>query len=167
VQVTFDALPNVTLKGTVTNVAPNATTVQNVVTYQVLVSIDPGTAPVKAGMSATAIIQTQVITGALLVPSRAIQTRGANQVIQVMLAQSGSTAKPTTIQIATGASANGQTVITSVLAPAGLTLNPGEQVVVPGATSTTTGTTTGGGRGGAGGGAGGSIPFLSGGGRGN
>ena len=82
-------------------------------------------------------------------PSRAIQSRGANQIIQVALAQSGSAAQPTTIQIATGASANGKTVITSVLAPAGLTLNPGDQVVVPSATRTsTTSTTTGGGAGG-------------------
>jgi len=168
VQVSFDALPNITLKGTVTNVAPNSTTVQNVVTYQVLVSIDPGKSPVKAGMSATAIIQTQVITGALLVPSRAIQTRGANQIIQVDLAQSGSAAQPTSIQIATGANANGQTVITKVLAPAGLTLNPGDQVVVPSVARTSTTTTGGGFGGGAGGrgGAGSGIPFL-GGGRGN
>jgi HlyD family secretion protein len=167
VQVSFDALPNVTLKGAVTNVAPNSTTVQNVVTYQVLVSIDPGKSPVKAGMSATAIIQTQTISGALLVPSRAIQTRGANQIIQVDLAQSGSAAQPTSIQIATGASANGQTVITKVLAPAGLTLNPGDQVVVPSVarTSTTTGGGFGGGAGGRGS-AGSGVPFL-GGGRGN
>ncbi len=65
----------------------------------------------------------------------------------------------------TGANANGQTVITKVLAPAGLTLNPGDQVVVPSATRTST-TTTGGGFGGGRGGAGSGIPLL-GGGRGN
>jgi hypothetical protein len=54
-----------------------------------------------------------------------------------------------------------------VLAPAGLTLNPGDQVVVPSVarTSTTTGGGFGGGAGGRGG-AGSGIPFV-GGGRGN
>lgn len=161
VQVTFDALPNITLKGKITNVSPAATTVQNVVTYQVLVSIDPGNTPVKAGMSATAVIQTQTISNALLVPSRAIQTRGSSQVIQMAPVQGGN-AQPTTVRITTGASANGQTVITGVVAPAGLALNAGDQVVVPSAARASTGTNTGAGAG-PGRGTPGGIPFIGGG----
>ena len=76
VTLTFDALPDAKITGTVATVAPVATTEQNVVTYAVQVAFDPGTTAVKVGMSATADIQVEQVTGALLVPSRAIQTSG-------------------------------------------------------------------------------------------
>src|SRR6185436_3735586 len=81
VALTFDALPNVTLTGKVATIAPAATVNQNVVTYPVQVEFDPGKTPVKVGMSATADIQLQQISGAILVPSRAVQTAGNTKTI--------------------------------------------------------------------------------------
>src|SRR5262249_12482042 len=51
VTLSFDALSNTTIQGTVATIAPSATVQQNVVTYPVQVEFDPGTTPVKVGMS--------------------------------------------------------------------------------------------------------------------
>ena len=48
VTLTFDALPDATLSGTVATVAPVATEEQNVVTYAVQVEFDPGETPSKS-----------------------------------------------------------------------------------------------------------------------
>ena len=158
VKLTFDALPNVTLTGTVATIAPAATVSQNVVTYPVQVEFDPGNTPVKVGMSTSADIQVQQITNAILVPSRAVETAGNTHSVTVL---QGDQKVPVTVQIETGATSNGQTVITSCVDTGAQCLRPGDVLSVP---RTTTGTTQGQGvnRGGFGGGAGVRVPFVGG-----
>ena len=137
VALSFDAVSNVTLKGTVATVAPAATVSQNVVTYPVQVEFDPGDAPIKVGMSATAEIQIQQIDNAILVPSRAVQTSGATKTVTVL---QGSQRTPVTVQVETGATSNGQTVITSCVDTGAQCLKPGDVLSVT-RTTTTTSTT--------------------------
>ena len=142
VSLTFDALPNVTLQGKVATIAPAATVSQNVVTYPVQVEFDPGNAPVKVGMSATADIQIQQINNAIVVPSRAVQTTGNNRSVTVL--QGG---VPVTVQVETGVTSNGQTEILSCIDTGAQCLRTGDVLSIP---STTTTTTTQGGFGGGG-----------------
>jgi multidrug efflux pump subunit AcrA (membrane-fusion protein) len=139
--LTFDALPNITIRGTVATIAPAATVNQNVVTYPVQVEFDPGTTPVKVGMSATADIQIQQVTSAILVPSRAVQTSGNVQTVTVL---QGPQQIPVTVQVETGATSNGQIAITSCVETGAQCLRPGDVLALP---STTTRTTTQGGGG--------------------
>ena len=158
VTLSFDALPNVTLTGTIVTIAPAATVAQNVVTYPVQVEFDPGTTPVKVGMSATADIQVQQVTNAILVPSRAVQTVGNLHTVTVL---QGANKIPVTIQVETGVTSNGQTAITSCVDTGAQCLQPGDVLAVSGTTSGTT-STQGGNRGGFGGGFGGGgvrVPF--------
>jgi RND family efflux transporter MFP subunit len=138
VTLTFDALPTVTLAGTVATIAPVATTEQNVVTYPVQVTFDPGDTPVKVGMSATADILVDQTTGALLAPSRAIQTSGATKTVIVL---QGEAQTPVTVTVETGLTSSGKTAIIGST-PA---LKAGDVVVVPSTTTTTTSTTQQGG----------------------
>jgi HlyD family secretion protein len=159
VTLSFDALPNVTIKGTVATVAPAATVQQNVVTYPVQVEFDPGNTPVKVGMSATADIQIQQVNDAILVPSRAVQTVGNARIITVL---QGNRHTPVTVQVETGATSNGQTQITSCVDTGAQCLRPGDVLAV---SSTTAGTSAQGANRGGFGGGGVRIPF--GGGRGD
>ncbi len=136
VVLTFDALPDVTLNGKVATVAPAATVSQNVVTYPVQVEFDPGRAPVKVGMSATADIQVQQISSALLVPSRAVQTSGSVRTITVLY---GSARTPVSVAVETGVTSNGQTVITGCVQTGAQCLQPGDVLAI---TSTTTASST-------------------------
>jgi HlyD family secretion protein len=142
VRLIFDALPNVTLNGRVATIAPAATVQQNVVTYLAQVEFDPGDAPVKVGMSATAEIQIQQLNNAILVPSRAVETVGNTRTVTVL---QGPRQIPVTVQVETGPTSNGQTAITSCVATGAQCLRPGDVVAIP---SPTTGTTTQGGPGG-------------------
>jgi HlyD family secretion protein len=144
VALTFDALPNVTLQGKVSTIAPAATVSQNVVTYPVQVEFDPGNAAVKVGMSATADIQIQQINNAIVVPSRAVQTSGNSRSVTVL--QGG---VPVTVQVETGVTSDGQTEILSCVDTGAQCLRPGDVLSIPSTTTTTT--TQGGNRGGFGG----------------
>jgi HlyD family secretion protein len=142
VALTFDALPDVTIKGTVATIAPAATVEQNVVTYPVQVEFEPGETPVKVGMSATADIQLQQISDAILVPSRAVQTSGDTKTITLL---QGPDQTPKTIQVETGVTNNGQTALISCVENGTQCLQPGDIVSVSasGTTSSTTSTQSG------------------------
>ena len=73
VQLTVDALPDTTIVGTVTNVAPTAANVNGVIAYEVTIVPDTIDAPLRAGMSATASITTANIQDAILLSNRFIQ----------------------------------------------------------------------------------------------
>jgi HlyD family secretion protein len=154
VALTFDALPNMTIRGTVATIAPVATVNQNVVTYPVQVEFDPGNTPVKVGMSATADIQLEQIRDAILVPSRAVQTSGSVQTVTVL---QGPQRIPVTVQVETGATSNGRIAITSCVETGAQCLRPGDVLALP---STTTRTTTQGGFGPGGPGGGPGIRFA-------
>ena len=84
---------------------------QNVVTYLVEVQLNPGTLPVKVGMSGTADIQVEQHKGVLQVPNRAIKTTGGVKSIQVLY---GKDKTPVTVRVQTGAT-NGQ--MTEIVRP--------------------------------------------------
>ncbi len=167
--LTFDAIPSLTLTGTVAQINPVGTVSQGVVTYDLKISLDTQDARVKTGMSINAAIQTAVAVNALSVPSSAIKTTNGTSYVQVFnpplatstVASAGSqgvasATAPQSVPVTLGISDNTNTQILS-----GVTA--GEQIVVrtvtgsnatPTAAATaTTRTTTGGGFGGGGGGA--------------
>jgi HlyD family secretion protein len=158
VTLTFDALPNVTLTGTVATIAPSATTTNNVVTYPVQVEFDPGQTPVKVGMSATADIQVRKVDTAILVPSRAVQTSGKTKTVTLL---QGPQRTPMVVPVTTGITSDGQTEITSSGGNGAPMLKAGDLVALPSTTTSTTTSSTqnrGGGFGGFGGGPGGGPP---------
>jgi RND family efflux transporter MFP subunit len=136
VTITFDALPDAEITGTVVTVAPVATTEQNVVTYAVQVAFDPGTTAVKVGMSATADIQTEQVMDALLVPTRAIQTSGESKLVMV---QQGETT--VAVPVTTSLASDGKTAIVSSGGNGVAALKAGDTVVVPSSTTTTSNST--------------------------
>jgi macrolide-specific efflux system membrane fusion protein len=90
--VTVSAI-SATLSGTVTSIAPTATTSQsNVVSYPVTITIKDAPATARAGMSADVTITTASATNVLTVPASALQgTRGDYSVL--VLAADGSTSR--------------------------------------------------------------------------
>ncbi|RME56563.1 MAG: efflux RND transporter periplasmic adaptor subunit, partial [Caldilineae bacterium] len=73
VRLSLDALPDAEITGSVTRISPTARDVGGVVAYEVEIVPDPTDAPLKAGMSATAIITTAQVDNVLLIPNRYIQ----------------------------------------------------------------------------------------------
>jgi HlyD family secretion protein len=73
VRLSVDALPDSEITGTVTQISPTANNVSGVIAYEVTVTPDPTDAPLRAGMSATAIITTAQVDNVVLLPNRFIQ----------------------------------------------------------------------------------------------
>lgn len=73
VTIRVDAFPEQEFTGKVTEIAPTANNVSGVIAYAVTVVPDPTDAPLRAGMSATAVITTADVDNAVLVPNRFIQ----------------------------------------------------------------------------------------------
>jgi HlyD family secretion protein len=72
VRLSIDALPESEITGKVTRISPTAANVNNVVAYEVTIVPDPLDAPLRAGMSATAIITTAEVDDVVLIPNRYI-----------------------------------------------------------------------------------------------
>ena len=72
-EVTLDALPDLTLTGTVERVAPAATLEGGVVYYEVEIALDPTTAPIRADMTANATIIIEELDDVLLIPTWAVR----------------------------------------------------------------------------------------------
>lgn len=149
--------------GTITAIAQNATTTNNVVSYPVTISIKNPPATLRLGQSANISVTTATAKNALTVPSLAITTTGTRQTVNVV--KNGTT---TAVTITTGITDNGRTQVLTGL-------SAGDQIELPAIsstldTSTTTGRTGAGGFGGTGGfgGAGGAgVTGGTGGARGN
>jgi HlyD family secretion protein len=73
VSFTVDAYPNDTFEGTVTQVRLEATTTNNVVTYEVVISAPNADLKLKPGLTANVVIYTQESNGVLSVPSKALR----------------------------------------------------------------------------------------------
>jgi len=132
--VTFNALSSVTLQGKVTAVDVNSTTVSNVITYNVTVSVvDPPTR-LKPGMTASVSVTTQEKDNVLELPSTAITTSGSSGVVQVV----GADGKVVTKAITIGLRGDSADEITSGL-------SEGDKVVTSTATNGSARATTGGG----------------------
>lgn len=125
--LTFDAIAGQSVTGTVKSVASVATTANNVVTYPVKVSFDPGDLPVKVGMSANANIRVDGVEGVIQVPSRAIQTQGRNKTIRVLY---GANKTPVTVSVQTGLTNGTMTEITSCVDTNNQCLRAGDTVAI-------------------------------------
>ncbi len=73
VTFTVDAYPDDTFAGEVTQVRQEATTTNNVVTYEVVISAPNGNLKLKPGLTANVTIYTQEMKGVLSVPSKALR----------------------------------------------------------------------------------------------
>ncbi|MFO7631997.1 MAG: efflux RND transporter periplasmic adaptor subunit [Caldilinea sp.] len=72
VRLSVDALPGAEIIGKVTEIAPIASIVNNVVAYEVTIVPEASDQPLRAGMSATAIITTADVDDVVLAPNRFI-----------------------------------------------------------------------------------------------
>ena len=120
VRLTFDAVPDLELTGSVLSVSPTATAIAGVISYYVTVVLPKGDPRLKSGMTAQAEVLTKEIPGVLAVPSAAVRTQNGTSVVTVL--DSDGTQRTVTVQ--TGATGDGKTQILS-----GVT--EGQQVVLP------------------------------------
>ena len=120
VELTFDAVPNLSITGKVAEIDAVGTTNSGVVTYGVTITFDVQDKKLSPGMTASASIVTQVDADVLLVPNAAVKTdtTGASYV-QVLEAPDGT---PTNVNVVLGPAGDTHTEIKS-----GLT--EGQQVV--------------------------------------
>lgn len=147
-QATLDALPDATLTGTVTQIAPAGVQTQGVVNYPVTVGLDASSAGVKTGMTASLNVIVEQRDNVLMVPNRAVHSalgsagrsgsNGRQRYVTVMFE-----GQPMEVPVQTGLSNDTMTEIVSGL-------KEGDAVAL----STTTTAQTGGGAGGFGGGPG-------------
>jgi len=128
--ISFDALPDLTLTGKVTSIDLAGTNTQGVVSYGVVVTPDVTDPAIKAGMTATVNIITQVAADVLAVPSSAVKSQGNTKYVQVL--ENG---VPVNVTVEVGISAGSYVEIKS-----GLT--EGQEVVVQTITSGSATTTT-------------------------
>jgi multidrug efflux pump subunit AcrA (membrane-fusion protein) len=71
--LSFDALKDEVFVGNVTHIAPSSTNIGGAVAYGVEISFDPGTRPVRLGMTADVDMVVADAEDALLVPNRAVE----------------------------------------------------------------------------------------------
>ncbi len=109
-ELTFDALPDLTLAGTVDKIDRDGTVTQGVVTYNVWVTLNGADKQLKTGMSTAATIVTAVARNVLLVPNASIKTGTSGSYVQVMKAGAST---PIDVAVETGLAGSTQTVITS------------------------------------------------------
>ena len=120
VRLTFDAVPDLELTGSVLSVSPTATAISGVISYYVTVVLPQGDPRLKSGMTAQAEVLTKEVPGVLAVPSAAVRTQNGTSVVTVL--DPNGTQRTVTVQ--TGATGDGKTQILS-----GVT--EGQQVVLP------------------------------------
>ncbi|MBV9356857.1 MAG: HlyD family efflux transporter periplasmic adaptor subunit [Chloroflexi bacterium] len=129
VTFTLTAYPGRTFTGTVATIQPNGTTASNVVTYNVMVNVDPTDVQLLPDMTATATIITEQDNNAVLVPNGALAyaqtaagtsgTNASTDSASVYVLRNGS---PVLQPIQIGSTDSTNTVVTSGL-------QPGDQVV--------------------------------------
>ena len=111
--LTFDAIPDLSITGQVSEVDPIGTVEQGVVNYTVKVSLDTQDARIKSGMTVNANIQTEVKQNVLHVPSSAVKNQNGKSYVQVFstpLIDNGnnqgtaSLVKPKQVEVQTGIS---------------------------------------------------------------
>jgi multidrug efflux pump subunit AcrA (membrane-fusion protein) len=105
--LTFDAVEDLSLTGTVAEVADTATTSQGVVSYAVKIAFDSQDDRVKAGMSVSVAVLTDVRQDVLLVPNSAVKSAGNGSYVQIL--ENG---QPTDVDVQVGASNDTSTEIT-------------------------------------------------------
>jgi HlyD family secretion protein len=117
--VSFDAIPDLTLPGTVVSVSPSATALSGVISYYATVALTQGDPRLKNGQTAQASVLTTELDDVLTVPNSAIHHEGDKTTVTV-LGFNGQR----TVEFQPGAVGDDRTQVLS-----GLT--EGDEVVVP------------------------------------
>jgi multidrug efflux pump subunit AcrA (membrane-fusion protein) len=110
VAISLDAFPDDEFKGKVTTVDPNPVVTQNVVTYNISVSIDNPDAKTQLGMGATLKIDLGKKKNVLVVPNLAVRSEGGSKVVRKII-----DGNPTDVRVEVGLSDDENTEITSGL----------------------------------------------------
>ncbi len=132
VEITLDAIPNKTYPGKVTDIDTNGQISSGAVNFTVTAQITNSDPLIKPGMTASGNIVVTHLSDVLVVPSSAIRTVGAQQVVYIL--QNGT---PTPLPVTTGATSD-----TSVEVTGGLQV--GDVIVLnPPSTPTTAGANRG------------------------
>jgi HlyD family secretion protein len=118
-QVTFDAVPNLTISGHVIAVASSATVTSGVVNYYATIVLNQTNPALKQGMTANATVTVSKSANALSVPNLAI-THSAGQAYVLVYSSGQQVQTP----IDTGVVGDQYTEVTGGL-------NDGEQIVLP------------------------------------
>jgi HlyD family secretion protein len=119
VQVTFDAVPNLTISGKVVAVASSATVTSGVVNYYATITLNQNNKSLKEGMTSNATVVVSTASNALTVPNLAITRLGGQAYVNVY---AGGQQVQTAIE--TGVVGDTYTEVTGGL-------NLGAQVVIP------------------------------------
>jgi RND family efflux transporter MFP subunit len=82
--LTFDAIPDLTIAGQVSQIDVVGTVSQGVVSYNVQIAFDTQDSRIKPGMSINADIQTAVHQDVLYVPNSAVKTQGTANYVQIL-----------------------------------------------------------------------------------
>ncbi len=131
VNVTLQALNNVTLSGKVTRVDLSPASTSDLVTYNVEVTLNPANAPVRPGMSAVANVVLSELNNVLVVPNRFITVNDRTQQATVKVETAAGTYNDVPVTI--GAQTDSDSVVTSGI-------NTGDKLVIL-ASAATNGTT--------------------------
>jgi HlyD family secretion protein len=119
VQVTFDAVPNLTISGKVVAVASSATVTSGVVNYYATITLNQVNKSLKEGMTSNATVVVSTASNALTVPNLAITRLGGQAYVNVYV-----NGQPVQTAIETGVVGDTYTEVTGGL-------NLGAQVVIP------------------------------------
>ncbi len=84
VDVTFDAIPDLTASGTVVAVAPQGTSIAGVISYYVTIAVTTTDPRMKGGQTATAKVVTSETPNVLTVPSSAVRQVDGRSVVSVV-----------------------------------------------------------------------------------
>ncbi len=82
--LTFDAIPGLTIAGSVYELDPLGTVTQGVVNYTVKTAFETQDERIKSGMSVAVSIVTDVRTDVLLVPNATVRRQGINSTVQTL-----------------------------------------------------------------------------------
>jgi HlyD family secretion protein len=119
VNVTFDAVPNLTISGKVVAVATSSTVTSGVVNYYATISLNRGNQSLREGMTSNATVTVAIASNALTVPNLAITRLGGQAYVNVY-----SGGKEVQTPIDTGVVGDTYTEVKGGL-------NEGAQVVIP------------------------------------
>jgi HlyD family secretion protein len=126
VDVTLDAFSNETFHGTVTAISPSATVVSNIAVFYVTVNVPNPDGRLRPGMTAEGEILIQEIPNAIIIPKRAVQTVRNRAYVDVQKPDGTSE----TLRVELGPDDGTNQVIKSGL-------QPGQTVILPARTQTT------------------------------
>lgn len=119
VEVTFDAIPDLTRAGSVASIAPTGTDIQGVMSYYAVIVLNELDPRLTDGQTASANVVVDQLDNTLVVPNAAVQQGGQTGVVTV-LEQDGSNRQ---VQVELGLSGDSVTQVVSGL-------REGQQVVV-------------------------------------